>query len=371
MPYSRQKTVVYTGGGTGQPYVQAFTQRFWNVQRRPWVNPLEFMSIGASYLHSTGYYYDDATTQHPRDPIDVYNWLPSSDVASADVSRAINKAYESFVAKMKDSAQNANNLLEVNQNVTAVVNHVKALTKAATALHKGDLGGAASALGLTLSGAQEKRIRKRAKQGADMWLELHFGWVPLVQDIGSSIDAIQGTGKASKQGTRITSNASANGSYYVDLSESNSSGHDVTRYQVGVRMSALAQVSNPNLALANQMGFVNPLSVVWEAVPFSFVVDWFSNVGQCLGAMTDMVGFNITHARTTVLTQFTREFVKYTNANIGWQQAQFSAIGTKSYNCTRTTGITGPVLEPTPFKGFGIARGATAISLLVQQLSKL
>jgi hypothetical protein len=33
-------------------------------------------------------------------------------------------------------------------------------------------------------------------------------------------------------------------------------------------------------AWGEAMGLLDPLSIVWNAIPFSFVLDWFSNIGE-------------------------------------------------------------------------------------------
>jgi hypothetical protein len=38
-------------------------------------------------------------------------------------------------------------------------------------------------------------------------------------------------------------------------------------------------------AIADSLGFSNPLKIVWNAIPYSFVVDWFSNVSRLLDGL--------------------------------------------------------------------------------------
>jgi len=317
------------------------------------------------------------------DPVDIgvqflTDNAPDLSLGEQALTKATNKAYAKLQGRMKDSAQNANNILEMKDNISAITSKAKAIADSARAVRRGDLYGAASALGVTLTGSKYQRIKKRAKQAADAWLEFHFGWEPLVQDIGSSIDVLQGTGKSGKSGNgsnRSSSHASADFSDFKDLSfhqgDAVQVGSDSTHGTASIQMSALCAVSNDNLALANQMGFVNPASVLWEAVPFSFVVDWFSNVGQCLSAMTDDLGFNITNARSTVrITGNRQRFTNLSSNDPHDHTVIFQSISTKAIHHSRSPGIAGPTLE-VGGTSLGVARGATAISLLVQQLSKL
>lgn len=52
-----------------------------------------------------------------------------------------------------------------------------------------------------------------------------------------------------------------------------------------VRGEVLFTVNNPLLRAVDQLGLTNPLSVAWELVPLSFVVDWFVPVGNLLSSV--------------------------------------------------------------------------------------
>jgi hypothetical protein len=333
-----------------------------------------------SWESNSDYAYPSPTPDfHSNDPIgcDVMFEQVGYDLFNADLDRTTNKAYAKFTDKMKDSAQNANNMLEVGQSVRQIAQHVATIAKTINAVKKGDVAGAARALGISNPGSVEQRIKRRAKQASDRWLELHFGWEPLVQDIGANIDILQGTGKSSSKIQEIVTKSGASfqgqhsirfptnpGNGYVDY------GRDMYSCNIGVSMWGQVSVENPNVAIANQMGFVNPLSVAWEAVPFSFVVDWFSNVGQCLGAMTDFFGFLVANARTSSWYKVNQNRV-YTRSNSDGRLIKDEFHSVSLIRVGRVTGITAPRLHLTPFKGFGPARGATAVSLLVQQMGKI
>jgi len=294
---------------------------------------------------------------------------PITSFASGDLTEAKNKAYNKFVDRMKDTAQNANNALEMGQNAASILSKVGALTKAAIALKHGDLPKVSKALGLSNNGDLENRIKRRGKQAADAWLEYHFGWEPLVQDIGSSIDALSGTGKASTMSQSISSSHSVRGQdnrsleSHILFPSSDSTGLDRHDWTASVKMRGEVRISNPNVAIANQMGFVNPLSVAWEAVPFSFVVDWFANVGQCLSAMTDFAGFSVDRGWTTERLTMTRSYT-FNQVN-GTGSEYYEEYASKFFSHSRASGIASPSLH-SALRPIGVQRGATAISLLVQ-----
>jgi hypothetical protein len=142
-------------------------------------------------------------------------------------------------------------------------------------------------------------------------------------------------------------------------------------------MGAEFTVNNPNTLLMNQMGFINPASIAWEAVPFSFVVDWFANVGQVLNSATDFVGLSMKNPFTTKFQHIVQDVVaagtypvyyNYPHVHSVLEWITLYIAKYESVYVTRTTSITGPVLALKPFKGFSPIRGLTAASLLVQTL---
>jgi hypothetical protein len=357
--------------------------RHYYVSTGPHVVPHNFeMTMYDCGFYDSGAYYDHTWHTNEGHQPPCYSLTGPPRWSSADTALDTNKAYGKFADKYKDSAQNANNLLEFNQSTASILKHAKSLRDAVRAAERFDLPGLGKALGVTVSGSKKQRIIKRAKQPADLWLEYHFGWEPLVQDIGNSINVMQGVGKSgSSAGQTVHAHASSSGGYYEDLKgrvgisiRYYDSGQDSVNWQTSTSMRAKVKVSSPNVAIANQMGFVNPASVAWEAVPFSFVVDWFANVGQCLSAMTDEFGFQITNAWTTrrILQNRTFQYQLYDRANPEHELENEERYQAKYFSHSRAQGIAGPTLQVSnPLKGLGLQRGATAISLLVQQLSNL
>jgi hypothetical protein len=101
-------------------------------------------------------------------------------------------------------------------------------------------------------------------------------------------------------------------------------------------------------------------------VPFSFVADWFGNVGQVLASMTDFVGLSVKNPYNTTFQQGDRHYENTTSGQFGRTSTFHSTVA----YCVRGKLLAGPVLKLKPFKGFSVIRAATAISLLVQTLKQ-
>jgi len=63
-------------------------------------------------------------------------------------------------------------------------------------------------------------------------------------------------------------------------------------WNLGVTVNLVAKVDNPTLARLNSLGLINPLTVAWERMPWSFVVDWFIPVSTFLQALSATIGLD-------------------------------------------------------------------------------
>lgn len=123
----------------------------------------------------------------------------------------------------------------------------------------------------------------------DPWLEYRYAIRPLVFEMKSALEAL----KASiNKGTRFTSrgfyeNKTISNTYdYTDVFGSWVRAHrrlsltHTRNYRAGV----LAKIDSDINALLAIWGLDQPLQSVYELIPFSFIVDWFFNVGTIIGA---------------------------------------------------------------------------------------
>lgn len=147
-----------------------------------------------------------------------------------------------------------------------------------------------------LGGATARNLRslldRTTSNLADAWLELQFGWKPLLHDIddGSKALAVLNTGQSLSTG-RVTASeeVSSNPAEFITnrsigiqkwMITTVSSDHCLVVYRGAMR----AEARNPALMKAELLGF-DPSSfapTVWELIPYSFLIDYFTNIGDII-----------------------------------------------------------------------------------------
>lgn len=138
-------------------------------------------------------------------------------------------------------------------------------------------------------GISKRRHMPRSKQAAGQWLELQYGWMPLVSDIYSLADL------KPFAGDRIFGVAKA----YSEVHFKNPDG--TNRCQRVVKYGADVIVNDPAKSFSNNLGLLNPALVAWELTPFSFVVDWFLPVGEYIENLAADIGISYQNAYVSEL----------------------------------------------------------------------
>ena len=265
---------------------------------------------------------------------------------------ASNKALSDFVNKVRDrnSASAAVTLAEWRQSERMIVTRAGQLLEGLRAVRRGDVRKLNKLYGPPQGG------RPKAKSGANLWLEYHFGWSPLVNDIHSAVKVLASNPPAHK----VRGRGGAKTLMTVTSGNQTTGTKTEATVRCFVECGAEVFVSNPNLALANQMGLTNPLTVAWELVPFSFLVDWFLPVGDFLNSFTDLLGYSIHYPYTTTKRVATGSYR-------GFDGRYFASCRIEAVNLNRVLSLPTYKLRTVPFEGFSLSRGATAISLVIQQ----
>lgn len=142
----------------------------------------------------------------------------------------------------------------------------------------------------------------KPKDSASLHLEVIFGWVPLLQDIHAAATTVIQTAPAYAW---VKSSAKSNQSFsnfkspYHDYAVDFSASYTKAEFNLTHSRGAEVTVSNPNVWLAERAGLLNPVSVAWDLVPWSFVVNMFLNTGQLVNSITDYAGLDIRNGWAT------------------------------------------------------------------------
>ena len=184
-----------------------------------------------------------------------------------------------------------------------------------------------------------------ANRAASRYLEYVYGWKPLMQDIYGLVEyakhmgpkplLVHGRGNSRSQGSIPDVN-------FGDASQAANTTLFGMTENIKVQCSLWARI-DPNytgLRALQQLGLLNPASLAWELVPWSFVVDWLCPIGPVLSALTARAGLLFVDGTVSVRTSAEGT---YEHAYVGldsttqWKTQQ-QATGHWSYEgYTRTT----------------------------------
>jgi hypothetical protein len=257
-----------------------------------------------------------------------------------------------LVKKVKGSDFNlAVNLAQGHQVVNMCASTLRHLGRSLSRLKHGDISGAFRELGVTGTGRPLK-----SKDVSGRWLEMQYGWIPLVSDCYGAAKAFESLSEGRKNRIVVTEKVVRP----VNLSASPGSYESKGNTTI---IKRIVYEMEEELSFGRTLGLADPLSVVWEILPYSFVIDWFLPVGtylQNLNVIPSLKGRFLT-------TQFQKTETRFTAAlSPPW-------VGTRRQGhiieLTRTPSLGLSTQRPSfvhPFDALTTKRIANAVSLCHQ-----
>jgi len=237
--------------------------------------------------------------------------LSTSGFNSDIVTALDNEALSALTGRLKDQSVNLGVVVgEGRQTINLFVNTAKRVSSSFRAIKRGDFRAAADALGgVTLpSGLSGIRGSNLKRQIADhrigyrhaignAWLELQYGWKPLLSDVFGACEHLANQRfrmprykeTASKSRTVNSRESGGTSDYFEEIVRVD---HTSVKYVVYFS-------GDENHSLSS-LGLVNPLSIAWELVPYSFVADWFIPIGNYLNNLDATSGLNFVKGCRTV-----------------------------------------------------------------------
>lgn len=205
-----------------------------------------------------------------------------------------------------------------------------------------------------------------SKRWANEWLELQYGWKPLLSDIYNAADEIirvndslmwfKGRGIDAKDTSEYRQTESD-----FDISDTSSYTHGPLGASTKLKLYAACELkvllkAPTTLNQIARWTSLNPLSIAWELTPYSFVFDWFFDVGSYVRNLETAVLYNsafssgyrseltvveqettINWSKMTTCPYFTR--VVYVNGKSSGTRKDFSRVLLGSYPLPRVPRI--------------------------------
>jgi len=306
-----------------------------------------------------GKFWDNYPTDNPKHFITVGPSNASSGLGGPDAGFSSNdqlKLLAKLAEKVKGHDFNlAVNLAQSNQVVSMVTSTLVKLSKSVRALKHGDFATAARQLG-----ARPRTSRLNTKDVSGRWLELQYGWLPLLGDTYEATKAYAAlTAGPRMKEYKVTMKAVAKTQNVISGPLKYSYNNKIKRQLL---FRQYEQMSAPR-----SLGLTDPYSVAWELIPYSFVVDWFIPIGvylEVVNAIPALIGDFLTTTTTT------REGMNFRHG--GSEQyllSQISSRDAKQITILRqpSTAISPPL--PTFTQGLGGKRIFNAIALAHQAFS--
>lgn len=218
--------------------------------------------------------------------------------------------------------------------------------------------------------------RSPPKQAANLWLEYAYAWSPTLGDIWTLAQLkdhappplhVKGYGRSHLIVDRSSDVRDGGINQPATVTVLNSHTRRTT-------CTAEAWINIPvnGLKFAQEMGLTNPALLVWELLPYSFVVDWFLPIGNWLESQQALYGVVVDKASVT------RKSTDVINMNVGfsnpdgypWVTSSGAGKGFVKFTVkNRSLGM--PAYPPLVLKNpLSISHATSAISLLVSSFMK-
>jgi len=272
------------------PYYRLEQQvRYFYGTRRKWT--------ASSKIGQSGYYSE--VQSGPIDGASSVNTYVSPTFEAAQLSIFQDRLNQKLLSKIKGSNINLGVVWgERQKTIDMLAQTAGKLAGALSHLRKGDFMGAARDLGIAGKKRANSRFnadyaKDRARALGSGWLELQYGWKPLLTDLHGAVEELVDSYIAPHTMTVYAANAFSENVSFIQ-----------TTNDAGLRRSVFVNgVKSVNLRGGvtfyrkpgapqdlPRLGITNPAVVAWELVPFSFVVDWIWPIGNWLETLDATLG---------------------------------------------------------------------------------
>lgn len=209
---------------------------------------------------------------------------------------------------------------------------------------------------------------------SDIYLAIRMGILPLISDLQGALKILSDNKafRRTARGQQVFSKTASDIQYVGERFGKTWSVHRQVTRMMTFRSGILYESSVLGRTLG-QLGLTRPLSTVWESLPWSFVADWFLQVGNWLdaiqpsGASKTLAAWDSFH-EVLVYSMVVSDSFNYEDDNqrytISWKE---SILQTEKRNVRSVWDGIIPV-HPLPGGGFSMTRSADFAALILQRL---
>lgn len=290
-----------------------------------------------------------------------------------DLSRR-NNAISKLASRTNGGVQNiAESASTVGQLTRLITNNFLKIVRSMRALRRGNFDAAVSFLWHPQKTRRPYRnVPSATRSLADNWLELQYGWKPLLQDIEHGIEAVSRFNAEDWAIQSVKATTKAMSKSRNRLEKGGKSGTITTGTQVFSKETHITfelkyGLASPLIALLSQSGFLNPISLAWELIPFSFVVDWAIPIGPYLESLSYWKGLEFVEGRETRFTRYHTAILQewedlYQADDLYGAKGFYEHFGVRLDRLKITSF---PQMEPPVFKDpFSVSHSLNALALL-------
>jgi len=162
---------------------------------------------------------------------------------------------------------------EGRESLKTIIDGATRIRLSLNALRRGNILGAANALGRD---TRNRRLKLRADMQSN-WLQLQYGWMPLLQDVKGGAEFLAKLlNFPMVQTYKVRRKRPLQAERWPSGTQRTAQWSFVGETK-GQLIARLSEVDTAKLS-----GLLDPASVAWELTPWSFVIDWFIPIGNYL-----------------------------------------------------------------------------------------
>lgn len=268
----------------------------------------------------------------------------SPDLANRLIAECMQKVGDRKISLGESLAEGRKTIDHIAKTSMQVLNAYKAL-------RRGNIPQALKSLRLS------KSTLLNGKTMSERWLELQYGWYPLLADIFATADILQHGVQRKKYLVSAVRQISESGPY--------KNGNVTGTVALTHRCKLVYSVSSQDLDVLSRFGFINPAEVAWAVMPYSFVIDWFLPIGGLLEAYSATMGLSFIDGHITSRAQTRAKGVINNPLNLHYLNSSRFQIALDYFGMKRSV-----VLSATPLpytkSPFSSTHLLSAIALLRQ-----